>query len=85
MTYKIEFTKAAEKSLADIPRADLKKLAKKIDKLASNPFPEGSEKLKGCDNLFRIRQGDYRILYSVCSGKLLVLIVKIGHRREVYR
>ncbi len=85
MIYEIEFTKAAEKQLADIPRTELKKLAKRIEKLAIDPFPQGHEKMKGHEELHRIRQGDYRILYTVFEKKLLILIVKIGHRREVYR
>jgi len=85
VTYKIEFTRAAEKQLADIPRAELKKFARRIEKLAEDPFPPGHEKMKGHEDLYRIRQGDYRILYSIFEGKLLVLIVKIGHRREIYR
>ena len=85
MKYKIEFTHAAEKQLAEIPRVDLKKLAKRIEKLASEPFPPGHEKMKGHDHLYRIRQGDYRAIYSVFEGKLLILVVKIGHRREIYR
>jgi mRNA interferase RelE/StbE len=85
VTYKIEFTRAAEKQLSDIPRIELKKLARRIEKLADDPFPQGHEKMKGREDLYRVRQGDYRILYSVFEGNLLVLIVKIGHRREVYR
>ena len=85
MTYKIEFSKAAEKQIIDIPRVELKKLARRIDKLALDPFPSGHEKMKGHDDLYRIRQGDYRVLYTIFEKKLLILIVKIGHRREVYR
>ena len=85
MTYKIEFTRAAGKQLAGIQKSDTQKLAKRIDQLAANPFPPGYEKLKGQGDLYRVRQGDYRILYSVFENQLLVLIVKIGHRREVYR
>ncbi len=81
MTYTIQFSNAAEKQLDDIPRTDLKKIAKRIDKLASNPFPSGHEKLKGQDSIYRIRQGDCRILYSIFDGKMLILIVKVGHRR----
>jgi len=83
--YTIEFSRAAEKQFADIPRVELKKLAKRIERLASDPFPPGHEKLKGQEDLYRVRQGDYRVLYSVFERKLLILIVKIGHRREVYR
>lgn len=85
MIYKIEFTKSAEKQLADFPKTDIKKIAKKIDKLASNPFPPGSKKLEGKEEVYRIRQGDYRILYSVFEKKLIVLVLKIGNRKEIYR
>lgn len=85
MIYKIEFTRTAEKQFNDLPRTELKKIAKRIDKLGFDPFPSGHEKMKGHDDLYRVRQGDYRILYSVFEKKLVVLIVKIGHRREVYR
>lgn len=85
MIYKIEFAKAAEKQLRDIPKADVQKIAKRIEKLASEPFPHQCEKLAGEESVYRVRQGDYRILYSVFDKKLLVLIVKIGHRRDVYK
>lgn len=85
MKYKIEFSKASEKQLSDIPKGDLKKIANKIEKLSLDPFPNGSEKLKGEEGIYRIRKGDYRILYSVFEKKLIVLVVKIGHRREIYR
>ena len=85
MTYKIQFSRAAAKELQEIPGSDLKKLSKKIEKLAENPLPPGHEKLKGKDAIYRIRQGDYRILYSIFDKTCVILIVKIGHRREVYR
>ena len=85
MTYKIEFTKAEEKQLAAVPNTDMKRIAKRIDKLATNPFPVDCKKLEGEDDIYRIRQGDYRILYSVFEKKLIVLILKIGHRKEIYK
>jgi mRNA interferase RelE/StbE len=85
VTYQIELSKSVEKQLEDIPKSDLKKIFQRIDKLSSNPFPSGYEKLKGIEDLYRVRQGDYRVIYSVFEKKLLVLILKIGHRREVYR
>ncbi len=85
MTYKIEFSRTAEKRLADLSQVDQKKISRRIDKLASNPFPPGYEKLSGHEDLYRIRQEDYRVLYTVVEKKLIVLVVKIGHRREVYR
>lgn len=86
MKYKVDFSKTAEKQLESIPKSDVKKIIKRADKLASDPFPNGYEKLKGSDiEVYRVRQGDYRILYTVLEQKLIVLIVKIGHRRDVYR
>ena len=85
MTYKVEIDTDIKKQLLDVPKNDVKKILKRIEKLANAPFPPGHEKLQGMDNLYRVRQGDYRILYSVFDDKLLVLVLKIGHRREVYR
>lgn len=85
MTYKIEFTRAAEKQLVGLSKTEFKKLSQRIDRLALNPFPSGHEKMSGYDEFYRVRQGDYRIIYSVFQQKLLVLVVKIGHRREIYR
>lgn len=85
MKYQIDFSRGAKKQLINIHGPDLKKIVRKIDKLASKPFPIGSEKLKGSDDLYRIRQGDFRIIYSVFEDKLIILVLKIGHRREVYR
>ena len=85
MTYKIELSRSAQKQISELPHNEIKKIAKRIDKLASNPLPPGHEKLKGQEEIYRIRQGDYRILYSIFEARLLILILKIGHRREVYR
>lgn len=85
MIYKVEFSKSATKSLDDLPKAELKKTSKRIDMLSSNPFPPKSEKLEGEIGIYRVRQGDYRILYSVFENKLVILILKIGRRREIYR
>lgn len=85
LVYKIAFSHLAEKQLNSIPKADLKKIVNRIEKLKINPFPEGSEKLSEIEGCYRIRQGDYRIIYTVKNGELIILILKIGHRREVYR
>jgi mRNA interferase RelE/StbE len=58
---------------------------RRIDALAKNPYPQGIKKIEGEDQLYRLRMGDYRILYQVKGKVLLVLIVGIGHRREIYR
>ncbi len=82
--YKITIKKSAAKELEDIPKKDLRKIIKRIQSLAQNPRPHGSQKLSA-QSRFRVRQGDYRIVYSVEDKNSIVDIVKIGHRREIYR
>ena len=85
ITYTIEYKKSVEKELRKLPSTQLKGLVAKIRTLAINPHPEGSVKLRGSSDLFRIRHADYRIIYQVEDKKLILLVIKIGHRREVYR
>lgn len=85
MTYRIEFIKRAAKQFKDLPHREQQRIGLKIDGLASNPRPDGVVKLAGEDDLYRIRVGDYRVVYCIHDEKLLVLVVKIGHRREIYR
>lgn len=82
--YKIFFKKSVEKDLKSIPTRDLKKILRKIESLQLNPRPTGSEKLTGLER-YRIRQGSYRIVYSIQDFELTVWVVKIGHRKEIYR
>lgn len=82
--YKIEIKESAVKELDSIPRKDLKKIVQKIRSLSNNPRPNGCVKLSGREH-YRIRQGDYRILYSIENEILVVYVIKIGHRKEVYR
>lgn len=83
--YKIEINKKVrKKDFATIPVQDVKKIVAKIQKLADDPFPINAVRLKGRDE-WRIRQGDYRILYIVEEEIVTVIVVKVGHRREVYR
>ncbi len=84
--YEVEITESAGKSLEKIPKRDRLKILEKIDTLEQDPVPAGSIKLKGYgEALYRIRSGDYRIVYSIKQDVLIVLIVEIGHRREIYR
>ena len=82
--FKVYFKKSVEKDFKGIPRSDLKKILKKIEQLQSNPRPNGSEKLTGQER-YRIRQGRYRIVYSIQVNELTVWVVKVGHRKEIYR
>lgn len=82
--YKIEIKESAVKELNSIPRKDLKKIVQKIRSLSDNPRPNGCVRLSGRER-YRIRQGDYRILYSIENEILVVYVIKIGHKKEVYR
>lgn len=85
MLYQIEFSRQADRQFRNLPSQIQQRLKSKIDSLATTPRPHGSEKLSGADLLYRIRVGDYRIIYVVEDDRLLVLVVKVGHRREIYR
>ena len=82
--YKIFFKKSVEKDFQGIPKSDLQRILSKIEQLQHNPRPEGSEKLSGQER-YRIRQGNYRVVYSIQDNELTVWVVKVGHRREIYR
>ncbi len=81
--YKIEIKKSAAKELFLMPKKDLKRILKRIKNLSDDPRPIGCVKLSGQDR-YRIRQGNYRILYSIEEEILVVYIVKIGHRKDIY-
>jgi mRNA interferase RelE/StbE len=82
--YKLLIKSSAAQELEALPRKDRSRIAAKIEGLADHPRPPGSEKLSG-EEKYRLRQGDYRVLYSIQDASSTVTVVKIGHRREVYR
>lgn len=85
-TYTIDFAPRTEGQLNLIPKNIRKLIFNRIDGLKTNPRPECVEPLQGAEKgLFRIRQGDYRIVYSIKDQKLLILIVRVVHRKEVYK
>ncbi len=83
--YEIEFLRSAAKELAALPRATQERIAGVIDKLRSDPRPPGAKALQSDGKYLRLRVGDYRVIYQVADERLIVLVVKIGHRREVYQ
>ena len=85
MAYAIDFTPAARRAFAKLTPAVRERLAPAIDALAREPRPAGAVKLRGVPNGYRIRVGDHRVLYQIEDDRLLVLVVGVGHRREVYR
>jgi mRNA interferase RelE/StbE len=82
--YKLVFRESVSKDLRTIPNRDVNRILKRVDKLAGNPPPPGSEKLSG-DNRYRVRQGIYRIIYEIEDKALSIIVVKVGHRRDVYK
>jgi mRNA interferase RelE/StbE len=82
--YKLLTKPSAAKELEALPKKDRQRVVTKIRKLSDDPRPPGCEKLS-VHNLYRVRQGNYRVLYMVEDVELVVVIVAIGHRREVYR
>ncbi len=84
VSYKIKIKNSAVRELKKLSQKDRKRIIKKINSLVKSPRPAGCEKLSG-DEKYRIRQGNDRILYKIEDAILLIFIVKIGHRREVYR
>ena len=85
MVYSIEFRPSALKSLKRVPKQDLVKIKIKIDQLANNLPNPNTTKLKGNSSFHRIRSGSYRIIYEINGDELIVLIVKIGHRKDIYK
>lgn len=84
VSYSIKIKKSAEKEIIKVPQPDRSRVAKKIMRLHADPRPIGCEKLKG-ENNYRIRQGDYRIVYEIEDNRKIVHIIKVGRRSEVYR
>ena len=83
MAYSIDFKPIAKRQLAKLNKIIQLRLETKIDALTGNPRPHGYKKLQGFENRYRIRVGDYRVIYEIHDNVLLVLIVKIGHRRDI--
>jgi len=85
VTYRIEFKRSAKKELAAVDPSMRQRIANAIDALASDPRPAGCTKMAGFEQAWRIRIGDYRVVYEITDEVLLVLVVAVAHRREVYR
>ncbi len=82
--YSLSFKTSVAKDLRQIPKRDVQNILKRIEGLADDPRPSGSEKLSGQER-FRVRQGTYRIIYEIKDQELVIMVVKVGHRRDVYR
>jgi mRNA interferase RelE/StbE len=85
MKYSVEFRPAVLKSLKRLPRKDLQRIKKKIDDIAENLPDPATTKMKGSNSFHKVRSGDYRITYEIHGDRLVILVVKIGHRKDVYK
>jgi mRNA interferase RelE/StbE len=85
MEYSIELTPAAMRALEKLTDDVRQRVGDTINALASDPRPPGVRRLSGSDDIYRVRTGDYRILYQIHDKALVVLVVYVGHRRDVYR
>ncbi|HJN49370.1 MAG: type II toxin-antitoxin system RelE/ParE family toxin [Pseudomonadales bacterium] len=83
--YEIEVSATAEKQLRRLNQADQIRILTRVTGLSDEPRPVGSRKLRGYEDIYRIRIGDYRVLYSVEDDRLIIIVLKVGHRRGVYR
>ena len=84
MAYRVTLTASTDKIVAGLNRTLRGRIANALARLADNPRPPGSVKLTGLQ-AYRVRVGDYRIIYEIYDGELIVLVIDVGHRREVYR
>ena len=85
MIYKVFFQPSALRELRKLPRDVQVRVVARAEALAKNPRPEGVKKLAGLEELYRLRVGDYRVIYQIQDQRLVVLVVRIRHRRDVYR
>ena len=83
--YKIDFTPSADKALRKLPQSVQVRIATAVKGLVNDPRPRGSLKLKSEDDLWRIRVGDYRVVYTIEDDELIVLVVRVAHRKDVYQ
>jgi len=84
-SYEIEISRTAERQLKKLAEEDQLRVARAVLALTDQPRPRGARKLTGYDEVFRIRVGRFRVLYSVSDTRLVILVLKIGHRSDVYR
>lgn len=85
MRYQIRLAPGAERQLRKLQKKEQRRIGRRIDALAEDPRPVGVEKLSGEDDFYSIRVGDWRIIYTIEDDILVVLVLKVGHRRDIYR
>ena len=84
-SYRVEWKNSAYKELQKLPRPMIKKVIEAVADLSANPRPSGVKKLVGSEYSYRIRVGDYRVIYEIIENKLVILVVRVRHRKDAYR
>jgi mRNA interferase RelE/StbE len=85
LPYTVQLAPAAQRQLQSLPKQFQRQITSRLLRLETAPRPDGVKKLEGEKDLYRLRIGDYRIIYAIRDRELIVLVVKVGHRREIYR
>ncbi len=85
MAYTVEFRPSVWKNVKNVPKKDLVKIKSKIEEISSNLLDPATTKMSGNNTFHKVRSGNYRIIYEIHNDRLIVLVVKIGHRKDVYR
>ncbi len=85
MSYEVEFSRGAKKQFRKLPIDVQQRIQTKINELAIEPRPNGVKKLQGDDNSYRVRVGDYRVVYEVDDNVLIITVIKVGHRSDIYK
>lgn len=85
-SYKVEIKNSAQKEIRKLPNKELRsRVIGIIEGLYTNPIPEDAKKIKGSNNIYRIRQGVYRVVYQLYKDKLIVVVIRVRHRKDVYK
>lgn len=85
VSYKIEWKKSSVKELRKINKAVVPKIIETVESLAANLYPMGVKKLIGSENKYRVRVGDYRIVYAISEALLIIKIIRVGHRKDIHK
>jgi mRNA interferase RelE/StbE len=83
-SYKIEWKRSAVKDLRSLPKDVIGKIVRAVEQLSTNPYPVGVKKLVGSEHTYRIREGSYRVVFTVAASSLVIEIIRVGHRKDVY-
>ena len=83
-SYRIEWKRSATKELRSLPNHMVERIVAAVAQLSANPFPPGVRKLSGSQHTYRIREGDYRVVYTVTASTLVIEVIRVAHRKEVY-